>query len=258
MCRAANISRTDCGSFSVTLCTECALRRKALFQPMTDRDLSTINRMKREDVTVPAGKDLIRQGGRVDDFYTLYDGWGLRYHRLQDGSRQILDVLLPGDMAGLTGVLLGHSAHSVRALTAASFCVLKGDALPGMFRKNPELALALMRTCLADMQRADLRASMLGRLNAAERVGYFLIELYDRLRRRGMARGGACPCPLRGVDIADAVGLSRVHVMRAFKELRDEALLQRERGNLLIPNFAKLATYTGYSTILRTGRLAIL
>lgn len=242
----------------MTPCAECALRRKALFQPMTNHDLATINRMKREDVIVPAGKELIRQGGRVDNFYTLYDGWALRYHRLQEGSRQILDVLLPGDMAGLTGVLFGHSAHSVQALTAASFCVLEGDALPRMFRKNPDLALALTRTCLADTRRADLRATMLGRLNAAERVGYFLIELYDRLRRRGMARGGGCACPLRAIDIADAVGLSRVHVMRAFKELRGEALLQRERGNLLIPDFAKLATYTGYSTILRSGRLAIL
>jgi CRP-like cAMP-binding protein len=243
---------------SVIRCAECTLRRKTLFHPMTKRDLATIDRMKCEDMIVPAGQDLFRQGGRAENFYTLYDGWGLRYHHLRDGSRQILDVLLPGDMAGLTAVLLGYSAHSVQALTAANFCVLNGDALPGLFRKNPELALALMRTCLADARRADLRATMLGRLSAAERVGYFLIEIYDRLRRRGMVRSGICPCPLRGIDVADAVGLSRVHVMRAFKELRGEALLQRERGNLFIPDFARLAAYTGYATISRAGRLAIL
>ncbi len=239
-------------------CSECPLRRRQLFHAMSAREVAMIGRMKREHLGVAAGKDIIREGGHGQELYTLYEGWALRYHRLQDGSRQILDVLLPGDTVGMTSVLLGQSAHSVQALTTASFCVLDGRVLPELFKKSPELALALTRTWFADLRRGDLRATMLGRMNAAERVGYFLIEIYDRLRQRGMARGGVSPCPLRGIDVADAVGLSRVHVMRALKELRNEELLDRERGNLIIPDFARLAAFTGYSSGLRVGKRAIL
>lgn len=239
-------------------CAECPLRQKPLFHPMTAREVAMIGRMKREQINLAAGRDLIREGKHAQRLYTLFSGWAFRYHRLTDGSRQILEVLLPGDTIGLETVLLGQSMHSVQALTPASFCVLDGGALPGLFRKSPGLAVAVMRTCLADARRSDLKVTMLGRMRAAERVGYFLIEIYDRLRQRGMIRRGVCPCPLRGIDIADAVGLSRVHVMRALKELRSEGLLDRERGNLVIPDFAKLASYAGYVRAARTERRAIL
>jgi CRP/FNR family transcriptional regulator, anaerobic regulatory protein len=239
-------------------CTECVLRRRALFHEMSGRDVAAVGRMKRDHMGLAAGKDLIREGGNGQTLYTLFEGWALRYHRRPDGSRQILDVLLPGDMVGMTSLLLGRSAHSVQALTEARFCVLDGTALPELFKKNPDLAFALTRTWVADARRGDLRVTMLGRMTAAERVGYFLIEIYDRLRQRGMARGGVAPCPLRGIDVADAVGLSRVHVMRALKELRAESLLDRERGNLIIPEFARLAEFTGYTPASRAGKRAII
>jgi CRP-like cAMP-binding protein len=246
------------GRAAVIRCADCMLRRRPLFHAMSGREVATVGRMKREHLDVAAGKDLIREGGNGQSLYTLFEGWAFRYHRLPDGSRQILDVLLPGDMVGMTSLLLGRSAHSVQALTAASFCVLDGNALPALFKKNPDLAFALTRTWVADARRGDLRVTMLGRMSAAERVGYFLIEIYDRLRQRGTARSGVAPCPLRGVDVADAVGLSRVHVMRALKELRGEGLLDRERGNLIIPEFARLAEFTGYTPASRAGKRAII
>jgi CRP-like cAMP-binding protein len=90
--------------------------------PMRLRDLDLIGRIKRTDVTVPAGADLVREGDLSRNLYTISDGWAARYHRHRDGSRQILDVLLPGDTIALAAVLLGASAYSVQALTAASFC----------------------------------------------------------------------------------------------------------------------------------------
>lgn len=238
-------------------CKECTLRQKQLFRAMNGREVGAIARMRKDDLVVPAGTDVIRKGARGPTFYTLYEGWAVRYHRLGDESRQILDVILPGDQVGFTRVLLGESAHSVQTLTPATFCVLDGCALPGFLKANPEMALDLLRTGLAEARRSDLRLTMMGRLSAPERVGYFLIETYDRLRRRGMARGGTSPFPLRGVDIADAVGLSRVHVMRALKELRSTALLDLDGGDLVIPNFAKLAKFTGYVPIPRSGKRVI-
>ena len=239
-------------------CKECALRRKQLFRPMKGREVGAIARMKKDDLVVPAGTDVIREGARGQTFYTLYEGWAVRYHRLGDESRQILDVILPGDQVGFTPVLLGQSAHSVQTLTPATFCALDGRALAGVLKANPEMALDLLKTWLGEARRSDLRLTMLGRLTAAERVGYFLIEIYDRLRRRGMARKGTSQFPLRGIDIADAVGLSRVHVMRALKELRSEALLDLEGGDLIIPDFAKLAKFTGYIAVPRSGKRVVI
>lgn len=239
-------------------CKDCTLRRKQLFRPMNGHEVGAIARMRKDDLIVPAGTDVIREGERGQKFYTLYEGWAVRYHRLADDSRQILDVILPGDQVGFTPVLLGRSAHSVQTLTPSTFCVLDGRALPGALKANPELALELLRTWLSEARRSDLRLTMLGRLSAAERVGYFLIETYDRLRRRGMARNGTSPFPLRGIDIADAVGLSRVHVMRALKELRSESLLDLEGGDLVIPDFAKLAKFTGYVPIPRAGKRVVI
>jgi CRP-like cAMP-binding protein len=239
-------------------CKDCTLRRKQLFRAMNGREVGAIARMRKGDLIVPAGTDVIREGARGQAFYTLYEGWAVRYHRLGDEKRQILDVILPGDQVGFTRVLLGESAHSVQTLTPATFCALDGRALPGALKANPAMALELLRTWLTEARRSDLRLTMLGRLSAPERVGYFLIETYDRLRRRGMARGGTTAFPLRGVDVADAVGLSRVHVMRALKELRSEALLDLDGGDLVIPDFAKLARFTGYVPIPRSGKRAVI
>ena len=154
---------------------------------MSRHELDLIDRMKRTHLTVPAGDDLIREGDLSQTFYTVFDGWGARYHRHRNGSRQILDVLLPGDTIALAWDLLGSSAYSVQALTAASFCALDGRQFVALFNSNPKFALSILTTRLDDGRRADKRLTMLGRMSAVERVGYFLVETYDRLLQRGMA-----------------------------------------------------------------------
>jgi CRP-like cAMP-binding protein len=100
-----------------------------LFRPMSRRELGRIEAMKRSHLSVPAGTDIVRAGQRGRAVYTMFDGWAARYHRLPAGSRQILDVLLPGDTIALGAVMLGTSAHSVQAMTPASLCVLDGRKL---------------------------------------------------------------------------------------------------------------------------------
>ena len=150
----------------------------------------------------------------------VFEGWAARYHRHRNGSRQILDVALPGDTIALAAVLLGASAHSIQALTPAKFCTLDGRQFVARFESNSRFALGVLKTRLEEGRRTDKRLRLLGRMGAEERVGYVLIETYDRLRQRSMAGVASCPLPLRRTDIADAVGLSRVHVMRVMRELR--------------------------------------
>jgi CRP-like cAMP-binding protein len=99
---------------------------------------------------------------------------------------------------------------------------------------------------------------MLGRMSAVERVGYFLVEIYDRLLQRGMAGATSCPLPLRRTDVADAVGLSRIHVMRALRELRSQNLVDIKGRDMIIPDASRLAAHTGYIPVSPGGTRAIL
>jgi len=236
------------GDFHVTgiRCVDCVLRRKRLFRPLSANELAAIQAMKLQHLTVSAGTDVVRSGERARVCYTLFDGWAARYHQLKSGARQILDVVLPGEAIALDSVMLGVGTHSVHALTLASFCVLDGRQLVALLEREPAFAADVLRTQLENERRADARLTMLGRLNGEERVGYFLVETFERLRRRGLADETRCAFPMRRADIADAVGLSKVHAMRALRALRVQGLADVSGGHLTIAYPAQLAAHVGF------------
>lgn len=229
-------------------CRQCLLRSKPLFRPFSADELRFISKLKKNHVTVARNGEILREGDKPRAVYTLYEGWAIRYTRLADNSRQIFDVLLPGDTIGVGAALLGRSRHSVQAITAATFCAIAADFVTQAIDNEKSLALALFRTQLEDEARADLRLSLLGRRSGAQRVGYFMLETYDRLRQRGMTEGmAACPFPLQHMHLADALGLSRVHVTRTLQELRRRKLAEIRGGSLIIRNRERLAMFSGYS-----------
>lgn len=238
-------------------CADCMLRRKRLFRPFSPSELVAVAAMKQQHLVVAAGTDIVRSGERVRICYTLFDGWAARSHELKSGARQILDVVLPGEAIALDSVLLGAGTHSVHALTTAALCVLDGKQVVALLENSPIFAADLLRTQLENERRTDARLTMLGRLNGEERVGYFLVETFERLRRRGMADETRCAFPLRRADIADAVGLSKVHAMRALRALRAHGLADVSGGSLTIANPAQLAAHVGFVP-LPTTRRAIL
>lgn len=242
----------------MTSCEACKLRRKRMFRSTSAGELAAIAAMKTEHRVVTAGRDVIRQGERGRIFCTLYSGWAIRYVHVADGTRQILEVVLPGETVGLAGVLRGTHAHSVQALTEAEFCILDGRHFVPLAQQHTDLAMDILRARVEDERRADMRLTALGRMSAAERIGYFALEIYDRLGQRGMATGTDAPFPLRRIDVADAVGLSRVHVIRALRELRSERLMQIEAGTLSIPDVGRLAEFAGFVPAPRNRKRVIL
>lgn len=235
-------------------CIDCTLRRRRLFRPLSGNELAAVQAMKQQHLTVSAGTDVVRSGEPVRICYTLFDGWAARYHQLKSGARQILDVVLPGDAIALDSVLLGAGTHSVHALTLASFCALDGRQLVALLESKPAFAADVLRTQLENERRADARLTMLGRLSGEERVGYFLVETFERLRRRGLTDGTRSAFPMRRTDIADAVGLSKVHAMRALRALRADGLADIGGGHLTIADPAQLAAHVGFVPLPKTRR----
>jgi CRP/FNR family transcriptional regulator len=241
-------------------CEQCPLRGKPLFRPFSAAELNFVSELKTDHIVVAPRVDIIQEDEVGGPAYTLFEGWAVRYHRLPQGSRQILDIVLPGDMIGLASALLGTVKHSVQALTPATLCVLSGRTVSDLFTQHPGFALSIMQTRVEEEQRADVRLSLLGRSNAEQRIGYLMLETFDRLRQRGMVDGGStCPFPLQRRDIADAAGMSRVHVARTLERLRERRLATIQDGVLVLLDRARLADLVRYVPFrVAVGRRAII
>lgn len=161
-------------------------------------------------------------------------------------------------MVGLSAAVLRTSSCEVLALTDATFCKLDASKLATLFRRHPALAFSILDARLREQERADARLTALGRMGAGERIAHLLLELREQLERRGMCEGKSIPFPLQRMQLADAVGLSRVHVMRALRELRRIGLVSLARRRLTIPDVHKLGRYCGYRTALRRRACAVL
>jgi CRP/FNR family transcriptional regulator len=241
-------------------CEQCPLRQKPLFRPFLENELGFVGGMKTDHIVVSPRADIIREDEVGGSVYTLFEGWAIRYHRLPNGARQILDIVLPGDTVGLASAVLGRVKHSVQAITPATLCVLQGRLFSELFSGFPALALNILQTRVEEEQRMDTRLSLLGRSTAEQRIGYLMLETFDRLRQRGMADGGStCPFPLQRRDVADAAGLSRVHVARTFESLRERRLAEIQDGTLVIFDRPKLTDLAEYIPLgAAAGRRALL
>lgn len=202
--------------------------------------------MKTEHVALPARHDIVHAGEVGGALYTLYEGWAFRYKRLTGGGRQILDLVLPGEIIGLSSALLGTMRHSVQTLTPVSLCVMSGFPLVELLRQHVDLALDLLRWRVEEEHHADIRLALLGRRRPLQRIGYLMLELFDRLRRLELADGTMCPFPLQRQHLADATGLSMIHLNRTLAALREQQLAAIEDKMLIIYDRRRLADLSGY------------
>jgi CRP-like cAMP-binding protein len=196
---------------------------------------------------LPAKRNIYWEEKAADEVFTVYDGWAFAYKLLPDGRRQILDFLLPGSFIGLHVLWFKAMPHSVRTLTDVSLCVFDKEKFGDLLRRKPEYEWQLLRysaSCQAD---ADERLSDLGRRTARERIARLVLEFYDQFAGRDMVDGETFPFHLRQEHIADALGLTKVHVSRTLQGLRHDGLLEIGRQTAKVLDLRGLRELTGYT-----------
>ena len=174
---------------------------------------------------VAADRDLVREGERATHCQLLIEGFACRYKLSEDGARQIVAFHIPGDFVDLTSLLLGRMDHSVAAVTAVQVAAIPHATLLGWLRSCPDLAQLLWRDTLIDAAVFREWVVNVGRRPAHQRTAHLLCELVARMRSVGLARGEVCDLPISQVKLADALGLSPVHVNRMIQDLRGEGLI---------------------------------
>jgi CRP/FNR family transcriptional regulator len=220
-------------------CDACLWRQSGIFRTLPDSEIAAISRFKKDHIQVPAGRTLVRRDSKQSTFYTLFQGWAYRFASV-DGGRQIFHFCLPGDLIAIQAPLIGRTACSVQTLTDASLCVFDCSDIETLFETVPKLGLQIARALAADAMLMETHLATVGRRSAEARVAYLLAELYARLRQRQMAQDNACTLPLTQEHLADALGLSTVHVSRMLRVLSDDGLARLDRGRLTILDFPAL------------------
>ncbi len=179
--------------------------------------------------------------------FILAEGWALSYKILPDGDRQIVDFQIPGDFLGLRSILFRTADHNIEAATRIEASeVLTSDILDG-FRNAPRLATAILWAASRDEAMVVEHLVNLGRRSAEERMTHMLLELGARLKLIGMGDMTGFDCPLTQYHLADALGLSAVHVNRILRRLREDGLLTFQKGRVVFDDFDRVRELAGFN-----------
>ncbi len=223
-------------------CVHCPLRPLPLFVANSDEDIGLIQSLKRGQSMFKAGDSIIREGQADTPLYTLFSGWAFRYKTLSDGRRQILNFLLPGDFIGVQQKMGDDSVHGAEALTDASLCRFRRDALWELHRAAPQLGFNITWLTAHEESVVDTSLLSVGRRSAEERIASLLVLLFKRVAAlRPDIDARSIPFPLTQQHLADALGLSLVHTNKTLRKLQRRGLHDIENGRLIVHHPGALA-----------------
>lgn len=189
---------------------------------------------------VEAGRQIVARSQTSPDVFVLCGGWGFRFLQLANGRRQILSFLLPGDLFSVASVFEDRFHFSVKALTPVQVSAMRRAEVQARLERNPSVIMALAKTCSAEAETSDQVIYTLGQCSAEERIAFLLLHLMNRIATRNVIREQQYPFPLRQQHIADAVGLTSVHVSRVLSAFRDRGIAELSNGVLKVTDLAEL------------------
>ncbi len=217
-----------------------SLRLQA-YTKLSQADLAAIDQLSRKGVKqVAARRDLIREGDPPKSIYMILDGWACRYKQLPDGRRQVVALFIPGDLCDLNIYILKEMDHSVGAISAIKVAEIPRDDFERLMAEHPRITQALFWNELVTVSIQLEWTLNLGQRTAYERISHLFVEMFLRLQAVGGTDGNSCEFPLTQTDIADATGLTAVHVNRTLQDLRRDGLVELHGRVLTIPDMPAL------------------
>jgi CRP-like cAMP-binding protein len=217
------------------------LSRLEARSPLTAGERDAVMALPGHPHRVAAHRDVVRVGEDVQHVCLVAEGLVARYAQLEDGSRQLVSLHVPGDVVGLDAMMLSQASSPLHALTGSTIIKLPHEALHRAVAQQPGLATALWRDCVADGSIVARWLVNVGRKNARSRIAHLLCEMAVRYERIGHVRHGTFVLPVTQEHIADAVGMTPVHVNRSIKTLREDGLILWARSEVTMLDWSALA-----------------
>ncbi|MEL7211343.1 MAG: Crp/Fnr family transcriptional regulator [Pseudomonadota bacterium] len=208
---------------------------------MSREEIAVMQRFKVGELVVDEGAPILMEGSNSPQLFTALHGMGLRYKYLENGKRQVVNLIMPGDFIGLQAAVMGQMGHSVEATTKMTLCVFDRSAIWGFFKDNPKRAFSI--TWLAAVEEHFLGDTLatIGQRDALQAVSWALAKVYLRGEALSLVNNHQMPFPYRQQDLADALGLSIVHTNKTLAKLKNRQLAHWSDGILSISDIDALA-----------------
>ena len=171
-----------------------------------------------------------------------------RHKDLPGGGRQIVSFHIAGDMVDLQSLMVIVADHNIHAHTSTTMTMIAHDDLLNVAARYPDVARALWFDTLIDASIFREWTTNVGRRDARERLAHLLLELAVRFKAAGLASDGTFELPLTQLDLADATGMTPVHVNRTLQWLRGEHLIRTHGKSVTIENWQGMCALAGFDT----------
>jgi len=223
--------------------------RLARLMELSAADLGSLARIIESEQLIKKRKDLVVVGDEYRNLCFVQDGYAIRYKLLRSGKRQILNVVLPGDVIGFPVSFFDRSIYSVVAVSDLTYNICRLDAYAWLCYEQPRFGLAL--SWLAAHEAAIYAEHIvdLGRRTPLERLAHFLLEMHARLLAVGRAEKTSFDLPFSQEVIADVLGLSVPHLNRVLQHMRSERLITTRSRLVELTDMASLQTLAQYQPL---------
>jgi len=235
-------------------CVNCPLQVVTGLRPLTPSQLEFMVNFKQGELYVAKGAQMLSQGVVSPHLYSVLQGVLFRFKTLEDGRRQIVNYLFPGDMVGLQGAMEDPLHHGVEALTEARLCIFQRERFLELFAVHPRLGFDVAWLAARQEVSLDEHLTSVGRRSARERIVYLALFLYLRGRATGITGDSHLDIALTQAQIADTIGLSVVHTNKTLQALRRSNLIEWTAERIGIHDMDAAAKYAKYDLSIETVR----
>ncbi|MCB8822870.1 Crp/Fnr family transcriptional regulator [Microvirga rosea] len=216
------------------------IRKLEQFTRLSAEDKQVLTEITGRGRVFQPREDLVQEGDKPSQINVILSGWACRYKQLEDGRRSITGFMVPGDLCDQNIFILRQMDHSLGAITLVTVAEIPRAAFEELTLKHSRITQALWWATLVEIAIQREWTVNLGQRSAFERMAHLLCELYLRLQGVGLTRENSCEIPVTQAELADATGLTAVHVNRTLQDLRAVGLIALKGKTLTIPNLEAL------------------
>ncbi|WP_202762998.1 Crp/Fnr family transcriptional regulator [Bathymodiolus thermophilus thioautotrophic gill symbiont] len=210
-------------------CSQCTIRSRTLFGAVGEDKIRITQKYRDKHHFFSADDILHLEQQKIDYSFILRSGCLMLYNDLEDGSRQILQIALPGDFVGFSRNYKGELPYSIKAVTDVGICLFSDKSMQKMISEQPEIAKKLIDLQSGKLIVCQQHLLNLGKKTAAESLAYLIMELHARIKVQAPEmfndEENEAFFPLNQEGIGDILGLTKVHINRVMTSFRKQGLI---------------------------------